>query len=187
MKYMTIKPFEEKYRDDVNMVCLNTGPGSVFTDENDRRYILSMYNNYYLDCEPENCFVLVDDNDTAQGYIICSSSPEKYSKGMKPYLELIKGTGLSNCFGGFGEYAVNCALSKMFPAHMHIDINDGFRRNGNGSALMNMLLDHLRESGVGSIQLIVGSGNKPAVSFYKKNGFKVYINLGEALLMGRKI
>ena len=52
---------------------------------------------------------------------------------------------------------------------------------------MNTLLSHLKSEGVKAVMLIVGSGNKPAVRFYKRNGFKVLISAFGGTVMGLKL
>ena len=70
---ITIKPYELKYRRDVQQLCL-ANANHLDKPFEDRRYILIMYCNYYIEQEPENCFVAVNEEDKAIGYIICSES-----------------------------------------------------------------------------------------------------------------
>ena len=62
---VTVKKYEPKYYKDVQQVCLNTGPDSALTDPMMRDFILYTFCNYYIEQEPENVFVLVDENDAA--------------------------------------------------------------------------------------------------------------------------
>lgn len=186
---ITVKPYNEKYRADVQLICMNTGPESVFTDENVKNYILTTYCNYYIEKEPENVFLIVDENDTAQGYIFGATDFDAYLKAFKPYLKMIRKTGAANLFSAIAEITGHWIYKRKYPAHLHINLNEGFRRNGNGSLLMKTQLENMKAKGVNGIMLITGSGNHPAVNFYKKNGFKTIMStkIGGAELMAREL
>ena len=55
---------------------------------------------------------------------------------------------------------------------LNIGIDPGFKRQGHGAALLNHLIEELRKRNIGEILLEVRAGNKPAIQFYKKQGFK---------------
>ncbi len=174
MIMVTVKNYEPKYFEDVRQVCINTGPDSAATDPNMRDFILFTFCDYYCEQEPENAFVLVDDNDVAQGYVFGATDFKTYIKKMKPYLAKVKKTGIRNYMDAIAEILGHAVYSFKYPAHLHIDINEPFRGNGNGSKMITTLTDHMKnDMGVKSIMLIVGSGNTRGINFYKKNGFKI--------------
>lgn len=185
---VTVKKYEPKYFEDVRRVCLNTGPREVFTNPQLRDYILSMFCDYYCEQEPENVFVLVDENDVAQGYVFGAANFKSYLKKMKPYLAKVKKTGKENYKEAIGEMLGHALYSFKYPAHLHIDINEGFRGNGNGSRMIATLTDHMRvDVGVKGIMLIVGTGNINAINFYKKNGFKTVKVLKGGTVMAKEL
>ena len=55
---------------------------------------------------------------------------------------------------------------------LNIGIDPDFKRKGHGTALLNHLIEELRKRNIGEILLEVRAGNKPAIQFYKKQGFK---------------
>ncbi len=169
---VTIKNYEPKYYKDVQQVCLNTGPKDALTDPNTRDFILYTFCNYYLEQEPENVFVLVDENDVAQGYVFGAMDFWKYVKKMKPYLAKVRETGKTNYRDAIIEIAAHGVFSLKYPSHLHIDINAPFRGNGNGSNMISTLTAHMKAKGAKSIMLIVGTENVRGIKFYKKNGFK---------------
>ena len=171
-----IKPYEEKYREDVRRVCINTGPAEALTNEKTREFILSAYCDCYIECEKENCPVLTDENDIAQGYILCASDYRKFRKEFTPYLKRISKCGINSFFISFGEILINGVLSKKYPAHLHIDLNEQCRNGGYGSKMIEMLCNNMKSKGVGGIMLIVASANEKAIRFYKKNGFRKLIS-----------
>ena len=174
---VTVKKYEPKYYKDVQQVCLNTGPDSALTDPKMRDYILYTFCNYYIEQEPENVFVLVDDNDVAQGYVFGSLKFKNYLKNFKPYLKEVRKTGRENYFEAVAEVIAHGVYSIKYPSHLHIDINEPFRGNGNGSKMITALTDHLKSKGSKAVMLIVGTGNTRGINFYKKNGFKIKATL----------
>ena len=76
---MIIRPFEEKDKENVRFVCLNSeGPCKMSPDQ--QHYILTTYCNYYIEQEGRNCFVAADDDDNAIAYIICTENYDEYRK-----------------------------------------------------------------------------------------------------------
>lgn len=185
----TIKKFEEKYRADVQHICLETGPGDSFTNPRVGDYILSTYCNYYLDNEAENCFVLVDEDiDKAVGYILCCSDFRKYENGIKKYFKSFSEAGFSNAMECRGELLAHKLFSLNYPAHLHINLNENYRNGGNGTKLIQTLLEELKAKDVKGISLICDYSNKGAIKFYKKNGFSAGLNMFfKGFLMVRKI
>lgn len=170
---VTIKNYEPKYREDVQQVCINTGPDSAQTDPNMRDFILYTFCNYYIEQEPENVFVLVDENDRAQGYVFGAMNFGRYLKRMKPYLAKVRQTGMVNYRDAIAEIIAHAVFSLKYPSHLHIDINEPFRGNGNGSKMISTLTGSMKSRGAKAIMLVVGTGNVRGINFYKKNGFKI--------------
>lgn len=171
---VSVKKYDPKYADDVRTVCINTGPLEARTDKNMRDFIIYTFCDYYIEQEPENVFVLVDEEtDTAQGYVFGASNFWSYTKKMKPYLEKVKKTGKTNYRDAIAEIIGHAIFSLKYPAHLHIDINKPYRGNGNGSKMISTLTSHMKSNGTKSIMLIVGSSNTRGINFYKKNGFKI--------------
>ena len=174
---VTVKNYEPKYFNDVRQVCINTGPDSAATDPNMRDFILFTFCDYYCEQEPENAFVLVDENDKAQGYVFGARDFKTYIRNMKPYLAKVKKTGKTNYRDAILEILGHAVFSLKYPAHLHIDINEPFRGNGNGSNMISTLTNHMKAKGAKSIMLIVGTSNVRGINFYKKNGFRVLFTM----------
>ena len=98
-----IKPYDPKYKDELRQVCINTGPKEAATDKNTRDFIIYTFCDYYLEQEPQNVFALVDENDTAQGYVFGAEDFGRYRKGLTPYLRKVRKTGLKNYVSALGE------------------------------------------------------------------------------------
>lgn len=182
-----IKTYSPEYREDVQMICRKTGPGEALTVDRVRDYILSAYCNYYIDNEPENVFVLVDESNRAQGYIFCAEDYKKYLKKFKPYLKRIRQTGIRHYAETLAEISGHLVFSKKYPAHLHINLNEDFRGGGNGSKMIETLCEHLRKKNVGGVMLITGQGNTGAVRFYKRNGFRTLLRLFGGEIMAKEL
>lgn len=184
---MEIKEYSDKYKSQVQYTCKLTGPDNCFTDEKVGTYIVNTYCNYYIENEPENCFVLVDENDDAQGYILCSSDIKKFKSGFKKYLPIIKANAGKSIKEVYGEFIGTLVFSVAYPAHMHIDINYDYTGHGDGTKMLKRLFEHLKSKNVKGLMLIVGSGNTEAIRFYKRNGFKVLFQGFDGTVMGIKL
>ena len=55
---------------------------------------------------------------------------------------------------------------------LNIGIDPDFKRQGHGTALLNHLIEELKKRHISEILLEVRAGNKPAIQFYKKQGFE---------------
>ncbi len=55
---------------------------------------------------------------------------------------------------------------------LNIGIDSDFKRQGHSTALLNHLIEELSKRDIGEILLEVRGGNKSAIQFYKKQGFK---------------
>ena len=62
-------------------------------------------------------------------------------------------------------------FSQEYPAVLHINLKDGFRRTGAGTALITALVDDFAHEGVQAVRL--GTMSDAAAAFFQKNGFTV--------------
>ena len=166
---MTIRPYLEKDKENVRFVCLNS-EGPCDMDEAGRHYILTTYCDYYIEREPQNCFVAVDETDRAVGYIICTESFELfYPVFIRDYVSRFSQAMF--CYGAAHSADLQAKYRAEYPAHLHIDVLPEFQRMGVGHRLVDTLAAHLRAKNVPGVMLTVGASNFVGQSFYKKYGF----------------
>ncbi|NLP49046.1 MAG: GNAT family N-acetyltransferase [Clostridiales bacterium] len=181
-----LKPYEECYKESVRETCIITGPAAARDNKTVRAWLLASFCDYYIEQEPENCFVLADRNNEAMGYIICAENYKEFKKVyLKKYVKAARRQG--GFYAGLRTAVAIIPLAfyaKKYPAHLHIDIRPYYQRQGWGRKLMDRLLDHLRQKKVKGLILIVGKSNKQAISFYKKYGFKEVSNFFGFVAMG---
>lgn len=167
----TIRKYEEKDYKNVQFVCLNSeGPDDV-PDEDFAQFILCTFCNYYIDNEPENCFV-IDDSGKAVGYIICAEDYDRYEKIFNErYLPLTKQYGEKRYDWAKSSSYLQKKFKSEYPAHLHIDLLPEYQRMGLGRKLVDTLREHLSAKGVDGVCLTCGGKNENAQKFYKKCGF----------------
>ena len=168
---MNIRKYQEKDFEATKYVCLNDMLGKEGY-EKIIEYVEIMFCRYYLEKEPENCFVAVDDNDKVIGYTYGSKDYDYYQENFSEYInavaELENRRFLAEALTEMYDHAI---YKKDYPAHLHIDILPDYQSKGIGSKLINAFCDNLKEQNVKGVMLIVGSENEGARRFYERNGF----------------
>ncbi len=168
-----IRKYKKEDMRQLQHICIETSSLPVETEEQ-RKFLTLMFNDYYTEVEPENCFVAVGEDDVPVGYIICAEDFDRYLRIMRSfYLPEIRKLGMNYYFMAMGEIVAHKLFSSKYKAHLHIDILDSCQGKGTGTALMNALKDNLAEKGIHSLMLSCGASNVRAVSFYKKNNFRI--------------
>lgn len=185
---LEIRKMRESDIPDMEGICLYTADEALLDTFKHREHTLYLYNRYYTRAEHENCFVAVDENDKAVGYIICAPDYKKYKSGffkneLKSIFSLDKRYAVTAFLGVLAQKAV----SKKYPAHLHIDILPDYQGSGTGTALIQTLLNHLKVQNVRGIMLGVAKSNVGAIKFYKRNGFTVLSSAGGGLVMVQKL
>ena len=167
-----IRPCESGDLERMREICVETS-SLPLNDEKDRRFLLLMYCDSYFRLAAENCFVAVDETDRPVGYILCAADTRAFLREFKKrIIPEIKGLGLRYELRAREICAGQLLCAAFAPAHFHIDLTASARRKGVGTALMKTLKAQLSQKGIKSVQLTCGSGNKSAIAFYRKNGFK---------------
>ena len=179
---LTIRQYSEKDYDRVREICTATAPPVL---QKKRDLLLALYCDYYIEQEPDNCFMLADENDCVVGYVLIAENEQKYRqiytaeylpkvKKYSPLLWLVKKGALKKEDPKF----------LPFPAHLHIDILPEYQDKGLGAKLLDAAFAHLKSKKVPSIMLGVSTANKKAVRFYERYGFKPLVQKGGVLYVG---
>jgi len=181
----TIRKYQPKDKENVRMVCMHTGPKEALERDGPARItLLATYCDYYIECEPHNCFVIADDNNEAVGYIICAEEYFGYRKRfLSEYAPRTKGLPIDKRVECLGAAHLPRFFVKKYPAHLHIDILPAYQRMGLGSKLMDTLVAHLRSKNIPGVMLGVGSKNEKGINFYKKYGFQKKLRIPFSIVM----
>ena len=188
---MNIRPYRFTDKRRVQEICLRTAdddyPFTTIEERPFRDYLLSTYCDYYIEREPENCFVLTDENDEAVGYILCAKEQKEYRRVfLKEYQPRVFCDRKAK-IESWGEAWVHGLAARRYPAHLHIDILKGYRGGGNGTRMVETLCGHLKAQGVKGVHLIVGEENPNAIRFYERCGFDTQVKFTIGRIMGRKL
>ena len=134
------------------------------------RAVSSVKCNYYIENEPDHCFVMTDEFDHPTGYILCSVDSKKLNSLMPTYLAIAKEEDRK-------YYRLQKRLQKKlslvsddYPARISISILPSFRGKGGAKALVNELVSHLKQIGVRGLYTLVES--EAGVAFCERMGFE---------------
>lgn len=170
---ISIRKYQPKDKPAVRHILIETSRLPVET-EKDIRLLELLYNDYYTEVEPENCFVAVNENDEAVGYIICAADYKTFRrKFMKFYMPEIRELGMKYYLQAFMDIAGHALYARKYPAHLHINVLNVCQGQGTGTKLMDALKDELRKNGKKGLMLSCAADNDGAIRFYKRNNFKV--------------
>lgn len=184
---MTIRPYQEKDRDDVRFICLNS-EGPCKLSEKGQMFILTTYCDYFIECEGRNCFVAVDENDRAIAYVICAENYDTFYKQFnKEYLPRIKKTDFIHRRAAKYSTRLQKKYKEEYPAHLHIDVLPEYQRMGLGHQLVDALCAHLKSKGIRGIMLTASASNKKGVPFYNKYGFTMLEKKAGEVAFGIKL
>jgi ribosomal protein S18 acetylase RimI-like enzyme len=183
-----IRKYRASDRAAVRSICYDTG---LMGDPIDPYFgclelFADYWMNYYTDYEPESAFIAEADGEVV-GYLVgCKSTAIQQEAQNKRILPRIRrklfsfGYKVDGRFFGFmyrylrsmWRHEVVEEPVADYPAHLHMNLKNGFRSQGIGSLLMRIFLEYLKSNGIGGIHLGTTSYNKLAVPFYRKWGFR---------------
>lgn len=180
----SVRPYRKKDKERVQHICLMNAD-CLDSTEDTQKFILCMYCNYYIEQEPYNCFVAVNDDDEAVGYIICSEDYDAYERTFTElYLDQCSAISPQRFVDAKLDLLSHSMFKAEYPAHFHIDIDSEYQRMGLGSLLISTLKAHLRKKNITKLMMVCGEDNLNAISFYKRNGFKDLITTKMGHAMG---
>ena len=184
---MKIRPYHANDKADVGFVCLNSD-GPCKASKRGRNFLLAVYCDYYIENEPENCFVATDENDKAIGYIISTESFDKFKEVyMRDYYTRIKKWEYRRRKSALRAIESQEKYKEEYPAHFHIDLLPQYQHKGLGRKLMDALCDKLRSNGVSGVMFTVWYKNYNAIRFYEKYGFQLIETKETTLVYGLKL
>lgn len=189
---IVIRSYKKADREVIRKICCDTAfmgqPMEIFFD--DRDILADILTLYYTDYEPESIFV-ADFKGKVVGYLIgCRNTEVKEKVFHKFILPKIltsfikKGLIFKRKTRRFLFHAINSFLIKRefqktklpreYPADLHINIDENFRRFGLGARLMNVFFEYLKKEHIRGIHLATFS--EQGKEFFLKMGFNL---LGE--------
>ena len=134
------------------------------------RAVAAIKCNYYIENEPEHCFVMTDEFDKPSGYILCSIDSKKFNTLLPTYLSIVKDED-KKLYRTEKRLQKKLALvSPDYPARISISILPSFRGKGGAKSLLNELVSHLKQVGIRGIYIV--TENADGVAFCERLGFE---------------
>ena len=181
-----IRSYTASDSDAVRSICLETADARLAGNPLTKNSVLRVFCDYYIEQEPQNCFVAVDEAGVAMGYILCAENFQQWrAEFNRRYLK----KSLNPITKMMGKATVEelANISEQYPAHLHINLRPQCQRQGLGTRLLDALIAHLHEKDVSGLCLSVGKNNQKGKSFYTKYGFAVLRECEQDVLMGIRI
>jgi len=185
LEEILIRQYRAGDRDAVRKICCDTAfmgePLERFFD--DKETAADLLTSYYTDYEPESTFVAGSDGKVV-GYLTgCKDTAGKekvFSRKILPkaFLDFLKKGLIFR--KRTAEFLLNSLLSggskqpkvsREYPAHLHINVDEGYRRRGVGAKLMNAFFEYLKKNKIKGVHLATFS--EDGSSFFVKNGFTI--------------
>lgn len=153
----------------------------------DRNAFLDTFYAYYTDLEPEHTWVACADKEVV-GFLTGCIDTRVYSRKLR---RVIIPRVISNLLRGkyrFGKLSLHYFSGlaggwlrgentnvdiNTYPAHLHINVDSGWRGYKLGQRLMEAYLGQLRQLGIPGVHLDTTSLNKIACRLYEKMGFRL--------------
>lgn len=188
MEEFSIRQFKKEDREYVRDIAWETAfrgeYASAFFD--DKEILADFLTLYFTNYEPESCFVAQVDNGVV-GYLIGAKSTTTLIKVTRIKIAprllikfMLNGVMLNkkntififHCLLSFLKREFSgFDFSKIYPATLHINIKEGFRRLGIGSRLISTYLDYLTKEKIPGVHFATMSDK--ASSFFTKQGFNL--------------
>ena len=181
---LSVRPYITSDREQVERICLENAGCNDAKDET-KKLVLLIYCTYYLENEPENCFVAVDDDGLVCGYILCCENYDEYEKTFTakyiPEAATISARRYVDAKFNMLKFGM---YRKEYPAHFYMNVSVDHQNAGLGGLLLSTLKAHIRKKFVRGIMLVCDAANEDLISFFEKNGFKPLISTMFGRAMG---
>ena len=182
-----IRPYQDSDQTAIFQIAADTAffgePIEAFLE--DRSVFLDAFVRYYTTLEAKYIWVAVG-RQGVTGYLLgCPDTSLQAGRWIRNSLPTVLGKMVRGCYrigkrtlsygigmvtGWLGGETPGVKLTE-YPAHLHINVKDGYRGAGVGWQLMEAYLGQLRHEGVRGVHLETTSQNQAACHLYEKIGF----------------
>jgi len=198
-----IRPYEPRDRKAVRRIASDTvdlgEPVEHFFP--DREVFADFLASYYTDDEPQSLWIAECEKEVV-GYLTGCLDSRRYFRrmlwrvGPKAVLRAIGrglllsrqmwkllGIGMRTLF--FGGCRRHIPL-EIYPAHLHVNVQEGFRGQEVGRHLMERFFGQLKETGILGVYASVREDNPSGCHFFEKMGFTVVSRYPRIWFVGEK-
>ena len=183
----SVLPYIPIYRDAVVKLCLED-LGCLSAGEETQTFTAMLKCESYLDLTPETCFVVVDENNTVVGCVLCCPDFDAFEASFnETYLP--KAAALSvrryvDAKLGLLPYAM---FRKEYGAHLALYVKSAWAGLGVESLLTTALFSELRRRRVKGVVTLTEPDNEDRIRFLKDAGFKKVLTTKYGQAMGLEL
>lgn len=182
---VVIRPYQQSDYEQVQNVCIIAGSEKGKPDDAMQKLMLTVFCNYYIEKEPQNCFVATDEEKVV-GYILSSEDSAVWADVFrKEYLP--ETADMMTRYYFEGSAANPLKYVSEYPVHLHIDIVPEYQRMGLGTKLMDVLISHLKSKNIVGVMFSVAGSNSKGQQFYNKYGFELLEKSEHEITMGMRL
>ncbi|MBQ7687958.1 MAG: hypothetical protein IJT27_01945 [Clostridia bacterium] len=168
----SVRPYEQNDREDVIRLCLED-TGTASAGEDTRKYTALTRCEYYIDCEPRNCFVAVDDAAGVIGCILCSENTDQYERAFtEKYVPQAAAISAKRYVDAKLSLLPITMYRQFYPAHFVLFLQSSWYGVGVERLLLDALRDTLRSKKILNAMTVCDAGNEEALKAYEENGLK---------------
>jgi len=146
----------------------------TFASEADRQSFRERWLGRYLAQEPDCAYVALGRNGELAGYLVGSLG----DPGKTPRV------------GDSGSVKDFAALTRAYPAHLHVNLSPAYRNRGIGAMLIEAFVADAVSAGSPGVHVVTGAGSRN-INFYERNGFselgRAKSNAREVVFLGRRL
>lgn len=177
-----IRAYKPTDKERLRFICKETAFDEYKKDPQKLESVPIMFCDYFTECEPEYIFMIADENNIAQGYIICAADYEKFTSKMKGEYtnRLLSVAPEETAF--LNTFLLALEKIKDKSVHFHIDMLPECRRKGLGTMLINTLCSKLKSDGFNHISVCCVSRNAASYALCKKLGFGEIYDYGNNIV-----
>jgi len=159
---------------DIDDIFFKSSARRDFCSQAEKQAFREMSLGRYLEKHRSSFFVALDDAGRAVGYLAgCLKNP----------LTL-------NHFNDVSYFHYIADICQEYPAHLHVNIAERYRRRGLGTALVGQFAEWSKLHSVEGIHLVTSSASR-SIPFYRRSEFVELRtfpwNFGTSVCMGRKL
>ena len=172
---IAVRPYLPEDREAVEKICLENA-GCANSLEETKEYTLISRCSYYIEQEPDNCYVAADDDGSVIGYVLCCDNYNNYERSFsEKYIPQAASISAKRYVDIKLDMLKHAMYRRYYPAHIYIDVTLSRQNLGIGSLLLSTLKAHLRKNNVKGMMAVCEAGNEDQIRFFKKNGFEEII------------
>ena len=199
---VVIRPYEPRDRDALRRIACDTAERGQPVERffRDREVFADLVTRYYTDDEPQTAWA-AECEGRVIGYLTGCLDTPRYRRVMirrvipRVILKAIAhgalvsgemwrllGAGVVTWLGGGCRRQT---FLRCYPAHLHVNVQEGFRGQRVGRRLVERFYEQARAAGCEGVHAVVREDNQPACRFFEWMGFAILSRRTVTMLGGR--